>query len=86
MRYDMASKKTKKNSKKNSTTKKVSTIKKEHTKERHAFSFEDMEHAFGYVDDNLVFLNVDEYAYSAGAKIVVRPFKTSDEKKNKYLE
>ena len=42
--------------------------------------------SFGYVDDNLVFLNVDEYAYSAGAKIVVCPFKTSDEKKNKYLE
>lgn len=42
--------------------------------------------SFGYVDDNLVFLNMDEYAYSAGAKIVVRPFKTSDEKKNKYLE
>ena len=34
------------------TETKVSTIKKEHTKERHAFSFEDMEHAFGYVDDN----------------------------------
>ena len=34
------------------TETKVSTIKKEHAKERHAFSFEDMEHAFGYVDDN----------------------------------
>ena len=42
--------------------------------------------SFGFVDDNLVFLNGDEYAYTAGAKIIVRPFKTSDEKKNKYLE
>ena len=42
--------------------------------------------SFGYVDDNLVFLNVDEYAYSAGAKIVVRPFKKRKKKKNKYLE
>ena len=42
--------------------------------------------SFGSIDDNFAFLNADEYAYSAGSRIVVRPFKTSDIKENRYLE
>ena len=39
-----------------------------------------------YIQDNIGYLNDDEYAYSAGSKIVVRPFKSSDNKELKYLE
>ena len=42
--------------------------------------------SFSYIQDNIGYLNDDEYAYSAGSKIVVRPFKSSDNKELKYLE
>ena len=42
--------------------------------------------SFGNVDNNLAFLNSDQYAYSAGSNIVVRDLKTSDEKLNFYLK
>lgn len=42
--------------------------------------------SFGYIQDNLGYLNDEEYAYSAGSKIVVRTFKTVDNQKCKYLE
>jgi hypothetical protein len=42
--------------------------------------------SFGYVDNNLAFLNSDQYAYSAGSNIVVRDLKISDEKQNFYLK
>ena len=41
---------------------------------------------FGFVDSNFSFLNVDEYAYTSGCNLVVRPFKTSDIHENKYLK
>lgn len=42
--------------------------------------------SFGPIDDNFSILLDDEYAYSAGARIVIRPLITSSEKENKYLE
>jgi hypothetical protein len=42
--------------------------------------------SFSYIQDNIGYLNDEEYAYSAGSKIVVRPFKSSDVKDLKYLE
>ena len=42
--------------------------------------------SFGYIQDNIGYLNEDEYAYSAGTKIIVRPFKTLDNKELKFLE
>jgi len=42
--------------------------------------------SFSYIQDNIGYLNEDEYAYSAGSKIVVRPFKSSENKDVKCLE
>jgi hypothetical protein len=42
--------------------------------------------SYGPIDDNLVFLNSDEYAYIAGSQVVIRPFKTSENMKNKYIK
>jgi len=42
--------------------------------------------SFSYIQDNIDYLNDVEYAYSSGSKIVVRPFKSSDNKELKYLE
>ncbi len=41
---------------------------------------------FSFIQDNICYLNDDEYAYSAGSKIIVRPFKSSDNKELKVLE
>jgi len=41
---------------------------------------------FSFIQDNIGYLNDDEYAYSAGSKIVVRSFKSSDNKELKILE
>lgn len=42
--------------------------------------------SFSYIQDNLCYLNEDEYAYSAGSKIVIRTFKSSETKDLKFLE
>ncbi len=42
--------------------------------------------SFGYIPDNICYLNEDEYAFSAGSKIVIRAFKTSEVKDLKFLE
>ena len=42
--------------------------------------------SFGYIPDNICYLNEDEYAYSTGSKIVVRTFKSSEAKDLKFLE
>lgn len=41
---------------------------------------------YGRIDENFSVLFDDEYAYSSGSRIVIRPLITSTEKKNKYLE
>ena len=41
--------------------------------------------SYGQIDNNLVFLNVEQYAYIAGSQIVVRPFKTTENFTNKYI-
>jgi len=42
--------------------------------------------SFSYIQDNIGYLNDDEYAYSAGSKIIVRSFKSSENKDIKFLE
>ena len=42
--------------------------------------------SYGPIDDNFVYLNVDEYAYISGAQIVIRPFKTTENMRNKYIK
>jgi len=42
--------------------------------------------SYSYIHDNIGYLNDDEYAYAAGSKIIVRPFKSSDNKELKILE
>ena len=42
--------------------------------------------SFGYISDNICYLNEDEYAYSAGSKIVIRTFKSTEAKELRFLE
>lgn len=42
--------------------------------------------AYGPIPENSVFLNLDEYAYSAGSRIIIRPVATSENTENNYLE
>ena len=42
--------------------------------------------SFSFIQDNLCYLNEDEYAYSAGSRIVIRTFKSSEAKDLKFLE
>lgn len=42
--------------------------------------------SLGPIDQNLVILNYDEFAFMAGSSIIVKQFKTSGEREYKFLK